>query len=190
MRLGSLLRSAAGVALAASAAIACGLAAPPNSAYFRTSGFIAMSVPTDKAVDAYFGVAFLNAAGEDTVALDSAEFVGGRGQLEAIVSALGSDKGWIGAETAPDVELSGVDLTHYQPLAGFTFSRSDGQIGVAIRVSGQDPVAGFDSVRLTFRVNGGAAQHETFNVRGLRCIASTIAAAADTCHKSLNLPEG
>jgi len=185
MRLGSLLRSAAGVALAASAAIGCG---PPESTYFPTSGSTAVSVPTDTARDAYFGVELLNATGDDTVVLDSAEFVGGLGQLEAIVSSLGSSKTWIGAGTAPDIESSGVRLADYQPLAGFTFRRSESPVALAIRVSGQGDVAGFEKVRLTFRVNGGAAQHETFDVRGLRCVAATIDAAADACHKALNLP--
>jgi len=171
----------AGVAMAATAC------SSPESTYFATSGTTVVSVPTDVPTSTYFGIEILMANDGDVVELRSVTPRGLRGDatVEGVASVLNGERTWIGAATGAGVIAAGIDLGAYRPVAGLAFATSDGPVALAVRVTGTEPVVGFDALTLQFTVDGGPPLRQTFPVYVRVCRAETLMKAADLCHQEL-----
>ncbi|HKG18163.1 MAG TPA: hypothetical protein VKB00_00375 [Candidatus Limnocylindrales bacterium] len=172
------------VAVVLSVAAGC---ASPESTYFASGDRTAVSVPTDVATTAYFGIELLTAHPGDVVQLHAVAPQGLRGNasVDGIASVLGAERSWIGAATEAEVIDGGIDLHAYRSVAGVVFAEHDGPVALAVRVAGKEPVVGFDALTLEFTVNGGQRLLQTFPVKVRFCRAQTLAEASGLCHREL-----
>jgi hypothetical protein len=174
--------------LVATIVAACGAM---EASYFPTEGQTTVGIPRTEIVPAYFGIALLEAAQGDRVRLEGIEPLGVRGEptIEGIAAVLGDERTWIGASVEHDFPAE-IDLSTYRPLEGMEFDDGDGPVAFAVRVSGSAPLLGFDAIRLRFRVNGGPAQVQTVQLRGLVCTETSLVEAGNRCRAELEVDGG
>lgn len=175
-----------GITVAVSIAAASAGCMDPGTSYFPTGGSTEVAVPITRLEQVYIGIDLLEASGSDQVELLSLEAEGlhGGARVEGIASALGASTTWIGSGTRINVESHGIDLGTYRPVAGMRFTSGDGRVALVIRMLGDAPSFGFERIRLTFRIDGGPAQSQVFEIAGRVCVDPAYPDAVDAC----NLP--
>jgi hypothetical protein len=148
---------AVGVAVAAAVAAAAGCS-PARDAYFRQPNPTRITGSAAVGARALVGVADLVAAADDRVVLVRAAPVGFGGTARIDAWALrraDADGGGIGFSTADALRPGLLFSTLARPLGSFAFTAADGPIQVVLAVeSDRSGTVAFDSVEITFRVDG------------------------------------
>ena len=154
-----------------------------RSTYFGDDANTWVRVPVVNHENVYVGISLLQAQGDDTVELVSIEptSVEGGTRVTGLASVLGGPTTWAGASRESDLAEAGIDLSKYAEVAGFKFDASDGPTALMVRVTGTEAVAGFRSLKLVFRRNGGATETAEFGVRASVCSGSTMSEAVQVC---------
>ena len=162
-----------------------------DSDYFGPNMPTWVRVPTTIGDTVYVGVLLLRAQTGDVVELDSllVDGVIGGATIEPMVRILHGETRILGGITESDLGDS-IDLSSYRTLSMLRFLETDGPVELAVRVTGNAPIQGFNGLRLRFRINDDAAVIEDWiPMRASICAGSTFAEAIERCRPIAEMME-
>ena len=176
-------KAAAILVMAAAASLGASGCDIARSSYFGKVANTWVRLPVVNHENVYVGISLLQAQGDDRVELLSVEPTGVEGgtAVTGLASVLGGPTTWAGISRESELAEGGIELANYLGVAGFQFDASDGPVALMVRVTGSEPIAGFRTVKLVFRRNGGASETAEFDVRASVCSGSTMPQAIEIC---------
>lgn len=127
-----------------------------ESTYFDFQSEQGFTGPT--AARVWVGVAQVKVAAGDLVRFEGVTVTPGDALVQALVAPLRETDASLGYVT--EDELTQADKAPYAPLAGATFTDADGALGIVLVIDASSERLVRNMV-ISFRVNGGAIQHQT-----------------------------
>jgi hypothetical protein len=154
-----------------------------DSDYFGPYESTWVRIPVARGEAAYVGITVMTAHEGEVIVLDSVDFEGREGDatIEPLVAAVREGTGLIGAIAASDIDAS-IDLDAYRPASGVRFAQGDGEVALAVRITGTSPVQGFESATIRFRTEGSSALRvDQIPLRATVCSGLTVELAIAIC---------
>ena len=154
--------------------------------YFYRPSSVGVGLPALTGEAVYLGLGALEARPGDTVRFEALEPVGATGftRVDALVRPVREavNGELVGAMTEQHIAESwAIGPEAFTPLAGYEFDAADGSIEVLVRLSGEAPVASFDTLVIRFRVNGAEARTQDMKFAGAACFAAALPEADANC---------